>query len=404
MLNYEPITLSTDMWSVGVLTYVLLSGYSPFGGDSKQETYLNITQAQLDFPPKLFDDVSQSAIDFITALLQRKPNDRLNSNQASEHVWLQSEVGNEEKKPPNPINQQKETIRTDVASNLTTKPPKDSQPNDKFIKIQDEGVGVTTHDTQNDCSCDVTKNDKTSLLVAVQTNNLPTPSDEVASEKSIEQGQAIKSMGADGAQKKTPDEIDPTQLAVSDSECGRNEKIVIFIDQTVIEGTLKKPIKPNADFGGLENVEPKKKRTFSNPIDAIVTSEAMERNESADQRQSSEQPIKFIHEIHKTSDPESILCKDSENEFSKDCTDQCANMDIVKESSENVEFSSHSTSDSPELCSIEQQQMSDQQSPVELSNTVCSILGSVLNSVSSDSLNNSSSKGNPIMNAVACAL
>lgn len=54
---------------MGVLTYVLLTGHSPFGGDSKQETFLNISQGQVDFPKDLFCDVSDQAIDFITRLL-----------------------------------------------------------------------------------------------------------------------------------------------------------------------------------------------------------------------------------------------------------------------------------------------------------------------------------------------
>ena len=36
VVNYEPISLKTDMWSVGVLTYVLLSGLSPFLGENNQ--------------------------------------------------------------------------------------------------------------------------------------------------------------------------------------------------------------------------------------------------------------------------------------------------------------------------------------------------------------------------------
>lgn len=73
ILSYEPISLATDIWSVGVLGYVLLTGYSPFGGDSKQETYLNISQCALTFPPELFSDVSNTARDFIKTALVLDP-------------------------------------------------------------------------------------------------------------------------------------------------------------------------------------------------------------------------------------------------------------------------------------------------------------------------------------------
>lgn len=69
VLNYEPISLATDIWSVGVLAYVLLSGYSPFAGDTKQETFCNIAQCTLSFPQELFSNVSECAKDFIMATL-----------------------------------------------------------------------------------------------------------------------------------------------------------------------------------------------------------------------------------------------------------------------------------------------------------------------------------------------
>lgn len=73
VLQYEPLSLQTDIWSVGVLTYVLLTGCSPFGGDTKQETFSNITQCDLTFPDELFEDVSPLAIDFIKSTLRIKP-------------------------------------------------------------------------------------------------------------------------------------------------------------------------------------------------------------------------------------------------------------------------------------------------------------------------------------------
>ncbi len=65
--------MAADVWSLGVLTYVLLTGFSPFGGDTDQETLRNITAAKLDFPQELFEGVSDMAKDFITQCLNRNP-------------------------------------------------------------------------------------------------------------------------------------------------------------------------------------------------------------------------------------------------------------------------------------------------------------------------------------------
>ena len=56
-----------------MLSYVMLSACSPFAGDTQQETFSNISQLKLDFPPELFSHISQLAQDFISKLLVKDP-------------------------------------------------------------------------------------------------------------------------------------------------------------------------------------------------------------------------------------------------------------------------------------------------------------------------------------------
>ncbi|NWR38474.1 MYLK protein, partial [Tachuris rubrigastra] len=89
VVAFEPVSFSTDMWSVGVICYILLSGESPFQGDTDMETLSNITAARWDFEEETFSEISPQAKDFISQLLQKDPRHRLPSAGALLHPWLQ---------------------------------------------------------------------------------------------------------------------------------------------------------------------------------------------------------------------------------------------------------------------------------------------------------------------------
>ncbi|KAJ3600628.1 hypothetical protein NHX12_031608 [Muraenolepis orangiensis] len=88
ILDYDPIGTATDMWSIGVLTYVMLTGESPFLGKDKQETFLNISQVSVDYSQEVFEGVSPPAVDFIRSLLVKNPRKRATASECLAHPWL----------------------------------------------------------------------------------------------------------------------------------------------------------------------------------------------------------------------------------------------------------------------------------------------------------------------------
>ncbi|CAG2106136.1 unnamed protein product [Medioppia subpectinata] len=101
IVNYEAVTPASDMWSVGVICYVLLSGLSPFMDETDAKTLCNVTQAEYDFEDDSFDSISEEAKRFISSLLVKKPKfvpfisfERLSAEQCLADSWLKREPSN----------------------------------------------------------------------------------------------------------------------------------------------------------------------------------------------------------------------------------------------------------------------------------------------------------------------
>lgn len=88
VITYERITPATDLWSIGVIAYILMSGLSPFMGDTDAETLTNVQLAEWDFDDPVFDDVSEEAKDFISNLLVLRANKRGTVDQLLKHHWF----------------------------------------------------------------------------------------------------------------------------------------------------------------------------------------------------------------------------------------------------------------------------------------------------------------------------
>ncbi|XP_029914606.1 myosin light chain kinase, smooth muscle isoform X2 [Myripristis murdjan] len=88
VISYEPVCLATDMWSIGVICYILLSGESPFQGNSDDETLALVTAAQWEFDEDSFEEITEQAKDFISSLLNKNTRRRMTCEEALAHPWM----------------------------------------------------------------------------------------------------------------------------------------------------------------------------------------------------------------------------------------------------------------------------------------------------------------------------
>lgn len=84
---------SVDMWSCGVITYVLLCGFSPFLSSNQTGLFEKIMKAEYDFPDPEWTHISENAKDFIRKLLVKDRKVRYTAEQCMEHPWLNGDSG-----------------------------------------------------------------------------------------------------------------------------------------------------------------------------------------------------------------------------------------------------------------------------------------------------------------------
>jgi len=81
---HKDYTSQCDMWSFGVVVFILLFGYMPFQGDEQQQ-YQNILAGKYSVKEKYWSKVSREAQDLVRKLIFVDPLKRLNPAQAIEH-------------------------------------------------------------------------------------------------------------------------------------------------------------------------------------------------------------------------------------------------------------------------------------------------------------------------------
>ncbi|KAM8880947.1 serine/threonine-protein kinase H2-like [Synchiropus picturatus] len=88
VLLRKPYSCAVDMWALGVIAFIVLSGSMPFEDDSRARLYRSIVRGKYGFHGDPWSSVSNLAKDFIQRLLQSDPDSRLSADRALAHPWV----------------------------------------------------------------------------------------------------------------------------------------------------------------------------------------------------------------------------------------------------------------------------------------------------------------------------
>ncbi|KAM9317642.1 death-associated protein kinase 2a [Pholidichthys leucotaenia] len=136
IVNYEPLGLEADMWSVGVITYILLSGASPFLGETKQDTLGNISAINYEFDDEFFCNTSELAKKFISQLLEKDKMKRLTIQDALNHPWIKLNEHKEENKTQESKKCERRQLKTKRLREYTIKSHSSMPPNNTYVNFE----------------------------------------------------------------------------------------------------------------------------------------------------------------------------------------------------------------------------------------------------------------------------
>ena len=79
----------SDIWSIGVLLFILLCGKPPFWGDSEKEILAKVKQGKMDMRPEEWVNISEEAINLVKSMIKFEKNKRLSASECLKHIWFE---------------------------------------------------------------------------------------------------------------------------------------------------------------------------------------------------------------------------------------------------------------------------------------------------------------------------
>ena len=98
VLIRKPYNKEIDIWSIGVILYLMLSGDLPFDDeeDDEQKIAKSIVFNEVEFPPKKFGNKSKEVIDLIKRCLTKEPKDRIKVDEIIKSDWIKANIDSKE--------------------------------------------------------------------------------------------------------------------------------------------------------------------------------------------------------------------------------------------------------------------------------------------------------------------
>jgi len=88
VLAQKPYGKEVDVWSIGVISYILLCGYPPFYDENDANLFAQILKGEFEFDSPYWDDISHEAKEFIRKLMSVDVDKRLTCEEALAHSWI----------------------------------------------------------------------------------------------------------------------------------------------------------------------------------------------------------------------------------------------------------------------------------------------------------------------------
>ncbi|KAF6732285.1 Calcium/calmodulin-dependent protein kinase type 1G [Oryzias melastigma] len=92
VLAQKPYSKAVDCWSIGVISYILLCGYPPFFEENETRLFSKIMRAEYAFHSPFWDNISESAKDFVRNMMEKNPMKRFTTEQALRHPWIAADT------------------------------------------------------------------------------------------------------------------------------------------------------------------------------------------------------------------------------------------------------------------------------------------------------------------------